>query len=107
MRNEIQPRARSSCRSETANPTGWQRFHPESGPQRANQPIVSHHVIGGFEEGKLPYVSDQARTLEWLAEAHTAAQATLENLSTEERRTLGRNMRRRVARFGCDPSRIA
>src|SRR5262249_51695214 len=32
---------------------------------------------------------------------------TLENLSTEERRTLGRNMRRRVARFGCDPSRIA
>ena len=64
-------------------------------------------VIGGFVEGKLPYIGDQARTLEWLGEAHTWAQATLDNLSTEERRNLGRSMRRRVARFACDPSRIA
>ena len=64
-------------------------------------------VIGGFIEGKLPYVHDQARTLEWLAEAHTWAQATLDGLSTEGRRNLGRNMRRRIARFACDPSRIA
>jgi len=68
---------------------------------------VNDILICGFIEGKLPYIGDQARTLEWLSEAHTWAQATLDRLSTEERRNLGRNMRRRVARFGCDPGRIA
>jgi len=68
---------------------------------------VKDLLIGGFIEGKLPYVHDQARTLEWLAAAHTAAQATVDGLAPDERRNLGRNMRRRMARFGCDPGRIA
>lgn len=55
------------------------------------------------------HVSTQAHTMEWLAEAHTRAEATRAHqqgrpFSAEAFRS---EMERRIARFGCGPNKIA
>jgi predicted naringenin-chalcone synthase len=67
---------------------------------------VAGIVLGSFAAARPPYVTDQARSLEWLAEAHAWSQATRDGLGPAERRDLARAMRRRLARFGCDPGKI-
>jgi len=63
-------------------------------------------VLDAFSVGRPAYIVDQNRSLEWLAEAHTWSEATRAGLSADGRREFGQMMRRRLARFGCDASKI-
>jgi predicted naringenin-chalcone synthase len=68
---------------------------------------VNGLILSAFSARRPAYEFDQTRALEWLVDAHTRSQATLEGLSGVAAERCRENMRRRIARFACGPTKIA
>jgi predicted naringenin-chalcone synthase len=64
-------------------------------------------VLARFAVTRPPHEISQAHSLDWLARAHGAAEATLAGLTEDERRAFTERMRRLLARCACPPDRIA
>jgi predicted naringenin-chalcone synthase len=63
-------------------------------------------LLGGFSARRPPFEVEQSRVLAWLADAHTASEAALAGLGPDERAAFAQRIRKRIARFCCDPNRI-
>ena len=75
-----------------------------AGVDRAHRPGVR---LGGFAATRPRFVTSQQRSLDWLAGAHAAAEATLALLDDEEKHSFEARMLRLLARCACTPDKIA
>ncbi len=63
-------------------------------------------MLTNFSVRRPHYELDQARALHWLAGLHATAQASLEDLSEQERATFAIRFAKLVERCACGPERI-
>ncbi len=73
-------------------------------PARA---MSEHPLLSQFVATRPHYVMAQARSLEWLAAAHTESEATLANLDAHERRRFAARIERAIKRCACGPDKIS
>lgn len=64
-------------------------------------------LLTGFSSTRPPYVMSQAHSLAWLAKAHAAAEAAIEDLSDADRDAFAIKMARLIQRVGCSGEAIA
>lgn len=64
-------------------------------------------LLTGFSSTRPPYIMSQAHSLDWLARAHAAAEATIEGLSDAERDAFATKMAWLLKRVGCSGEAIA
>lgn len=64
-------------------------------------------LLTRFTSTRPPYVMSQAHSLDWLARAHAASEAAIEDLSDADRDAFAARLARLIARVGCGPAAIA
>lgn len=62
--------------------------------------------LTGFEIQRPPYETEQARLLDWVAEAHGRARGRLEGLGADAQAQHAARVRRLLERVGCGPDKI-
>jgi predicted naringenin-chalcone synthase len=64
-------------------------------------------LLTRFTSTRPPYVMSQAHSLDWLARAHAASEAAMQDLSDADRDAFAARLARLIARVGCGPEAIA
>ena len=64
-------------------------------------------LLSDFSIHRPRYELAQARSLAWLAQIHTAAQASIESLSDEEHKVFETRLGKLIERCACGPNKIS